>query len=224
MEVIQPRQGRSRRSHGARPASVSLSSVGGERPSQLAFVLLLVAAVSALGNLISLLVLAGAMGQTDSPQGAQTFLPVFAGALLGIAGDLVLARGALGILRPGSRLGGGRSLVMVGLLLQIPAAAAAGTLEALWPATVAYLLLLAALAWLWLRAAPEASGKPLARHPEEPPRRRAQITSTGRWTVAAPPPPMQWRAGAAPPPPSAPGQAVGAGGRDLPSQLGGRRP
>jgi len=223
MGVIQPRQGRLRRSHGGAPAAVNPSSVTRDGSWRLAGVLLLVAALSALGDLVSLVVLAGAMGQTDSPQGAETFLPVFAGALIGIVGDLILARGVWGVIRPESRLGGGRSLVMVGLVLQIPAAAAAGTLEALWPITVAYLLLLAALAGLWLRAAPEQSAPPLAKHPGEPPRRRAQITPTGRWTVASAPPPMQWRPGTAPPPPSAPGPALGVGSPDGSGQAGGHR-
>ncbi len=228
MEVIQQRKGRSRRSSRAAPAAVA-PSVSGDRSGRLAAVLLLVAAASALGNLVSLAVLAAAMGQTDSPQGPQTFLPVFAGALMAVAGDVILARGALGVLRPGWRFAGRRGLVTVGLVLQLPAAAAAGTLEALWPITLAYLLVLAALATLWLRAAPGIAAKPLARHPEEPQRRRAQVASGGHWKVVPAPQPMKWRGGSAPPPPSAPGPAGGrwTGSSELergrPDQVGGSR-
>ncbi|MHB8332762.1 MAG: hypothetical protein ACYDEA_11295, partial [Candidatus Dormibacteria bacterium] len=156
--MIQQRKGRARRSsRGA--AAAGTPSLSGDRSWRLAAVLLLVAAASALGNLVSLAVVAAAMGQTDSPQGPQTFLPVFAGALIAMVGDLVLIRGALSAIRPGWRFAGGRGLVMVGLVLQLPAAVAAGTLEALWPITVAYLLVLAALATLWLRSAPGVSAK-----------------------------------------------------------------
>ncbi|MHB8323279.1 MAG: hypothetical protein ACYDHB_02455 [Candidatus Dormibacteria bacterium] len=226
--MIQQRKGRARRSsRGA--AAAGTPSLSGDRSWRLAAVLLLVAAASALGNLVSLAVVAAAMGQTDSPQGPQTFLPVFAGALIAMVGDLVLIRGALSAIRPGWRFAGGRGLVMVGLVLQLPAAVAAGTLEALWPITVAYLLVLAALATLWLRSAPGVSAKPLARHAEEPLRRRAQVAPSGRWKVAPAPQPMKWRGGVAPPPPSAPGLAGGrrTGSsepeRGRPDQVGGRR-
>ena len=217
MEVIQQRQGRSRRSSGGAPGKVS-PAVRGERSYRLALVLLLVALLSAVGNLASLVVLAATMGQADSAQGPLTFLPAFGGALIGIVGDLILVRGTLGVIRPGGRFAGGRGLVTVGLLLQLPAAAAAGTLEALLPLTVAYVLVLAALAALWLRSAPAASAKPLAKHPDEPQRRRAQVAPSGRWTVAGQSQPMPWRGGSAPPPPSAPSPARGPG-----TGVGGRR-
>jgi hypothetical protein len=201
--VIQQRPRRVRSSaHGAKPASDTEAPEGGWL-RRLAFALLAMAALSAFGNLISLAVVAATVGGSDSPQGPETYIPVFLGAVVGLVGDGLLLRGALGVIRPRSPYSGKRRLVIVGLVLQLPAAAAVGTLEASWVMTVVYVLIVAGVVVWWSRLTPEVGPRPLAQHPAGAPR-RVDVASTGRWVVNEPIQPIRW-VGGAPPPPSAPG-------------------
>ncbi|MHB8393188.1 MAG: hypothetical protein ACYDC5_01510 [Candidatus Dormibacteria bacterium] len=173
----------------------------------MAWALAAVAAVSALGNVSSLLVVSATMGQAAPPDSPATFLPVLAGVLIGLLGDGLLLSGAGAMLRPGLRFTTGRGSVTAGLVLQLVAAAAVGTLESSWVITGLYVVLLAALIVLWLRLAPAAAPRPVAQHPEEGRRRRPVVTRTGRWTVPGANQPIEW-GGGVPLPPSAPAQKV----------------
>ncbi len=168
---------------------------------RLALALVLVGLLSALASVIAIIALAGAMGNAGPPQGPIDFLPVFAGSLLGVVGDLLLVRGGAGVLRPGSRFTGGRGSALAGILLQVPAAAAVGELEASVVITLLYVLLLAGLATLVLRLLPVPGPRPAARHPSAP--LPAAPDPEARWTVRARSEPIQWVAGGTPPPPSA---------------------
>jgi hypothetical protein len=200
--VIQQRPRRVRSSaHGAKPASDPEAPEGGWL-WRLALALLALAAVSAFGNLISLVVVGATVGGSDSPQGPETYIPVFVGAVVGLVGDGLLLRGALGVIRPTIPYSGKRRLVIVGLVLQLPAAAAVGTLEASWAMTVVYVLIVAGVVVWWSRLTPGLGPRPLAQHPAGSPR-RVDVASTGRWVVNEPIQPIRW-VGGAPPPPSAP--------------------
>ncbi|MHB1576949.1 MAG: hypothetical protein ACYCX9_10660 [Candidatus Dormibacteria bacterium] len=194
------------------PAQRPLASGGAETLSgggwatEIALVIALVALLSALANVVAVLVVSATMATATPPEGSITYLPVVAGAVIGLAGDALLLSGALGVLRPGVRFSSGRGAVLVGLAVQVVAAAAVGTLEASWMLTLVYLVLLAALAALWLRFAPQPGPRPLAQHPiDEGERRRIPVPPSGRWIVQGAPQPMTW-SGGVPLPPSAPGE------------------
>jgi hypothetical protein len=175
---------------------------------ELALAIALVALVSAAANVVAALVVVATMATATPPEGAVTYLPVLAGAAIGVAGDALLLSGALGVLRPGLRFSSGRGAVLAGLLVQLVAAAAVGTLEASWLLTLVYLVLLGALAALWLRLTPASGPLPVARHPADEGERPRPVTPTGRWTLQGAPPPLTWSGGGVPPPPSAPAEEV----------------
>ncbi len=160
--------------------------------------------MSGLANFVSLLVVLATMAHAGPPQGPITYLPVLAGAMVGLVGDVLLLRGTLGVLRPGIRFGSGRGSVIGGLVMQLVAAAAVGTLEAYWMITVGYLVLVGTLAVLWIRMTPAAAPPPRAQHPSgrEHPSSPAPSRS-GRWTLQGAQQPMPW-SGEVPLPPSAP--------------------
>ena len=176
--------------------------------TEVALAIALVAVVSALANVVALLVVLSTMATATPPEGAVTYLPVLLGVAIGVAGDALLLRGALGVLSPGIRFSSGRGAVLVGLLVQLVAAAAVGTLEASWVLTLVYLVLLGGLAALWLRFTPAPGPPPMAQHPADEGEGRRQITPTGRWTLQGAPPPMTWSGGGVPLPPSAPAGQV----------------
>jgi hypothetical protein len=166
---------------------------------QLAWALVLAGLASALVSLFAIVALAGAMANAGPPQGPMDFLPVFIGTLVGVAGDLLMVRGGAGVVRPGAWYSGGRTSALVGILLQVPAAAAVGELEASVVITALYLLLLCGLATLAVMALPGPAARPAARHPE-PPTPAAPASRPARAESAQP---IQWVAAGAPPPPSA---------------------
>jgi hypothetical protein len=166
---------------------------------QLAWALVLAGLASALAGILALVALAGAMANSGPPQGPMDFLPVFIGTLVGLAGDLLMVRGGAGVVRPGAWYSGGRSSALVGILLQVPAAAAVGELEASVVITALYLLLLGALATLAVRVLPGPAARPAARHPK-PPSAAVPASRRVRAELAQP---IQWVAAGAPPPPSA---------------------
>ncbi|MHB1638876.1 MAG: hypothetical protein ACYCUD_03415 [Candidatus Dormibacteria bacterium] len=183
---------------GAAPA------VGGGWATELALATGSVAAVSGLANFVALLVVLATMAHAGPPQGPITYLPVLAGAMVGLVGDALLLRGALGVLRPGIRFGSGRGAVIGGLAMQLVAAVAVGTLEAYWLITVGYLVLVGALGLLWIRVAPAAAPRPLAQHPSgREPLGGPATSRSGRWTLQGAQQPMPW-SGEVPLPPSAP--------------------
>lgn len=163
-----------------------------------------VALVSAIANVVSVGVVLGTMATATPPEGAVTYLPVVAGAVLGLVGDCLLLSGAVGVLRPGARFTSGRGSVLVGLAVQLVAAAAVGTLEASLVLTLVYLALLIALAALWVRLTPAAGPRPVAQHPRILPDSLPDpVPAPARWTLQQQPPPMTWSRGV-PLPPSAP--------------------
>ncbi len=167
---------------------------------QLAWALVLVGLASALASLLALIALAGAMANAGPPQGPMDFLPVFVGTLVGVAGDLLMVRGGAGVVRPGAWYSGGRTSALVGILLQVPAAAAVGELEASVVITALYLVLLGGLAALTVRMLPGPAARPAARHPEPPSSTPALASGPARAGSAQP---IRWVAAGAPPPPSA---------------------
>lgn len=201
MTVIERRHRASARLAREVPAQVLGPETGSPWGRQLAWALVLVGLVSAVTSAIAIIVLAGAMGNAGPPQGPMDFLPVFAGSLVGVVGDVLMVRGGAGVLRPGTRFAGGRSSALAGVLLQVPAAAAVGELEASVVITVLYLLLLAGLVTLVVRVLPAPGPRPAARHPQAPSPGAPDLRV--RQTAPARSEPIQWVAGAAPPPPSA---------------------
>ena len=185
---------------------------------RLAFALLGLAGLSAVANVVSLLVVVATIGKSDSFQAPETFVPIFLGAVVGLIGDGLLVRGALGVIQPGSPYAGKRRQVIVGLILQLPAAAAVGTLEASVALAIVYVLIVAGVVVWWSRLTPSPSPRPLAQHPSGAPR-RAAVESSGRWVVNDPVQPIRW-VGGAPPPPSAPaaGTALGRDGKGMGQQ------
>jgi hypothetical protein len=195
-------QPRRRRSTAPAPTELGVPS---ESPSpewrlRLALALLVVSACSVLGNVIAVLALGGAIAHLGAPQGPLEFALVFIGAVVGLGGDLLILAGALAVVRPGTRFSGHPERVSWGLGLQLLAAALVGVLESSWTFGVVYVLLLAGLAYLWLRTSPHLPPRPAARHPL--PERSAPVRAepepiTERF-------PIPW-VGHAPPPPSSPG-------------------
>ncbi|MGC8474049.1 MAG: hypothetical protein ACP5PW_06550 [Candidatus Dormibacteria bacterium] len=170
---------------------------------RLAYALVLVGAVSALAGVLALVADLGAMGNAGVPQGPLDFLPVVVGAGLGVLGAALLARGGLGVIRPATRLAGGRTSALLGVLLQLPAALAVGALAATPPITVAYLVLLVGLAVAVWRLIPVSNPAPLARHPEPPGEMESGPSRPPTWTVQRGPDPLRWVSSGPPPPPSA---------------------
>ncbi len=173
---------------------------------RLALALGLVSALSALFNLLAILALGGAIAHLGAPQGPLDFALAFIGTVLGLGGDALILRGAVGVALPRWRLAGAPVMVSWGLGLQLVAAAAVGLLESSWLVALVYVLLLAGLAVLWLRTSPSPLPRPRARHPEpeRPPegpeptiRRSFSERQSIPWVGSAPPPPS------APPPASA---------------------
>ncbi len=199
MGVIQRRRRLS--AHPAREMAPAGTTPHSGSPSgrQLAWALVVVGLVSALASLIAMVALAGAMANAGPPQGPMDFLPVFVGTLVGVVGDLLMVRGGAGVVRPGTRYSGGRTSALVGILLQVPAAAAVGELEASVVITALYLLLLGGLATLVVRVLPGTAAAPAARHPEPP----SEAAPASRPALAESAQPIQWVAAGAPPPPSA---------------------
>lgn len=195
----QPRRRRSAAPAAPVPALLPSKSPSPEWRLRLALALLFVSALSALGNLLALLALGGAIAHLGAPQGPLEFALVFIGAVVGLGGDAVILAGTLAVLRPGTRFSGHPERVTWGLGLQLLAAALVGVLESSWTFAVVYVLLLAGLAYLWLRTSPAVPARPVARHPlPEPP---SPVRSE-----PAPIPersPIPW-VGSAPPPPSSP--------------------
>ena len=208
MGMIQQRQTRARRS-GDRPRTDSgagtVAARAGEWGLRLGWAILAIALISAVANAASLVAVMSAMSQAGPPQGPASYLPVVAGAIVGLLGDLLMLSGAAGVLRPGARMTSGRSSVVVGLVLELVAAVAVGTLEASSIITTVYLVFFVTLGVLWVRLSPVPGERPLAQHPAEEltQRRRTNITPTGRWTVQGAPRSMPW-SGTVPLPPSAP--------------------
>lgn len=199
---------RRRRSAAPAPAGPGLSlapvppSAWGVR---LAWALLLIGALSALEGLFAMVALAGAIGNLGPPQTPLDFFPVFAGGVLGLVGDALLVSGAGGVLFPGARFTGGRSRALVGLALQLPAAAAVGALESSLGITLLYLAAIAGLWYLARRVLPAPGPRPLARHPlpEPSPAGAGPLPGERRWATPQRVEPIRWVAGGAPPPPSA---------------------
>jgi|GEM_PF-5429002 len=173
---------------------------------RLALALLVVSACSALGNVVAVLALGGAMAHLGAPQGPLEFALVFVGGVVALGGDALILTGSLGVLRPEIRIAGRPGSVTWGLGLQLLAAALVGVLESSWLFGVLYLLLLAGLAALWIRTGVPEAPRPAARHavpePSERPAPSAPADLPGRQ-------PIPW-VGTAPPPPSAAEQ-----GRDV---------
>jgi len=207
MGMIQQRPTRARRSSQSSRQQARGSTAPaqtGEWGLRLGWAIVVIAVVSAVANAASLVAVLSAMSQAGPPQGAVTYLPVIAGAIIGLLGDLLMVSGAAGVVRPGTRMTSGRSSVVVGLILELLAAVAVGTLEASWVITAVYLVFLLALGIVWLRLSPPAAGLPLAQHPADLTQgRHTNIPRTGRWTVQGAPQSMPW-SGTVPLPPSAP--------------------
>lgn len=166
---------------------------------RMALALLAVSAASALGNVIAVLALGGAIANLGAPQGPLEFALVFIGAVVGLGGDLLILRGALAVVSPQSRFAGHPERVSWGLGLQLLAAALVGVLESSWLFAVLYVLILACLAALWLRTSPPAAPRPAARH-AVPEADQADRPQRGQVAERYP---IPW-VGNAPPPPSSP--------------------
>lgn len=169
---------------------------------RLALALLVVSACSALVNLIAALALGGAIANLGAPQGPLEFALVFIGAVVGLGGDALIVTGTLAVVRPGARFSGHPGRVTWGLGLQLLASALVGLLESSWTFAVVYLLLLAGLAYLWIRTSPTLPARPAARHPaaEPPAPMRAEPEPVSDrfpipWIGNAPPPPSSPRPG-----------------------------
>lgn len=208
--MIQQRSPRPRRSAKIEPAGATpgpRSRRESEWRLRLTLSLALIAALSAMGNVVSLLVVSSTMSQAAPPDSPVTFLPVLAGVLIGLVGDGLILSGVGAVLRPGLRFTTTGGAVTGGLALQLVAAAAVGILESSWVITALYVLLLAALVVLWVRLAPAVASRPIAEHPQDLRARPTTLTPTGRWTVPGAHPPAEW-GGGVPLPPSAPAQKV----------------
>ncbi|MDA8394397.1 MAG: hypothetical protein M0T72_04005 [Candidatus Dormibacteraeota bacterium] len=201
--MVERRQRRSAAAGAAAADMLSAAPIRSAWGRRLAYALVLVGAVSAVSGIVALGADLGAMGNAGVPQGPLDFLPVVVGAALGVCGAALLVRGGLGVIRPGTRLTGGRPSALLGVLLQLPAALAVGALTATLPLTVAYLGLLAGLAAAVWRLLPVPAAPPLARHPAPSEEGRGLPSRAPRWSVQRDPEPLQWVSHGAPPPPSA---------------------
>ena len=163
---------------------------------RLAIALLVISACSSLLNVIAVLALGGAIANLGAPQGPVEFALVFIGAVVGLGGDALIVLGALAVVRPRTRFAGHPERVSWGLGLQLVASALVGVLASSWTFAVVYVLMLAGLAYLWIRTSPPPSSRPTARHPvaepaarldpgPEPVSERFPIP----WVGSAPPPP-----------------------------------
>ncbi|MGA7172459.1 MAG: hypothetical protein WA976_04020 [Candidatus Dormiibacterota bacterium] len=195
-------QPRRRRSTAPAPVARSLpaQSPSPEWRMRLALALLVVSGCSVLVNVIAVLALGGAIANLGAPQGPLEFALVFIGAVVGLGGDALILAGTLAVVRPGTRLSGHPERVSWGLGLQLLASALVGVLESSWVFALVYVLLLAGLAYLWIRTSPPLAPRPAARHPEAEPAA----------TLPAEPDPVGGRfpipwVGSAPPPPSSTG-------------------
>jgi len=151
-------------------------------------------------NVIAVLALGGAIAHLGAPQGPLEFALVFIGAVVGLGGDALVLAGSLAVVRPGTRFSGHPERVPWGIGLQLLASALVGVLESSWTFALVYVLLLAGLAYLWIRTSPTTSPRPAARHPvpePEAPVRAGPEPLIERF-------PIPW-VGNAPPPPSSPG-------------------
>lgn len=201
--MVERRQRRSAAPGAAAPGTFFVARANATWGLRLAYALVLVGAVSALAGIVALAADLGAMGNAGVPQGPLDFLPVVVGAALGIFGAALLVRGGLGVVRPGTRLAGGRPSALLGVALQLPAALAVGILTATPPITVAYLALLAGLAAAVWRLLPVPASPPLARHPAPPEEIQGGLTRAPRRPIQRGPDPLRWVSPVAPPPPSA---------------------
>ena len=198
--VNQPRRRRSAAPVAAAPAQPSSQSPSPEWRLRLALALLFISSLSAIFNLIAVLALGGAIAHLGAPQGPLEFALVFIGTVVGLGGDAVILAGTLAVIRPGTRFSGHPERVTWGLGLQLLASGLVGLLESSWTFAVIYVLLLAGLAYLWIRTSPADPVRPVARHP---------VPEDQRGPVQQPlddRSPIPW-VGSAPPPPSAAGTA-----------------
>lgn len=193
--VNQPRRQR-------RSGPIETEAVPGSKASasewrvRLALGLTLVSACSALGNVVAVIALGGAMAHLGAPQGPLEFALVFVGAAIGLTGDALILAGSLAVLRPDIRFAGPPAGVTWGLGLQLVAAALVGALESSWVFGALYVLLLAGLAGLWVRTSDPVPPRPAARHavpeiaeavPSHPERMPERLPIP--WVGTAPPPP-----------------------------------
>jgi len=197
--VTQPRRRRSSASP-APALDVERESPQREWRLRLALALLLVSACSVLGNVIAVFALGGAIAHLGAPQGPLEFALVFIGTVVGLGGDALILAGALAVVRPGARFSGPPERVSWGLGLQLLAAALVGVLESSWIFAALYVLILAGLAYVWIRTSPASRPRPTAQHPAP----AAAEPATAAEPSAADRFPIPW-VGSAPPPPSAPG-------------------
>jgi hypothetical protein len=200
--VNQPRrQRRSRPVQAPARAAAGYQPVPSEWRVRLAWALVVVSVASLLANLLAVVALAGAIAHLGVPQGPLEFALILLGAVAGLIGDVLIARGSMAVALPGYRLAGAPARVPWGLGLQLPAAIAVGVLQSSWLFAVVYVLMLAGLAFLWLRTSPPVQPSPSARHPRseaaEPPARAQPVEERYPmpWVGTAPPPPSAWGAG-----------------------------
>ncbi len=146
------------------PKSIPGPSPAPEWRLRLALGLLAISGLSALFNVLAVLALGGAIANLGAPQGPLDFALVFIGAVVGLGGDAVIVAGTLAVVRPGTRFAGHPERVSWGLGLQLLASALVGLLESSWAFALVYVLLLAGLAYLWVRTSPAQPPKPVARH------------------------------------------------------------
>ncbi|MGH7609950.1 MAG: hypothetical protein ACREOD_08490 [Candidatus Dormibacteria bacterium] len=194
--LTQPR--RQRRSLPTPPATPAPGP--GDQASEwrvrLAWALLAVAAAALLGDVLAVVATLGAIVHLGALRGPLEFALVLVGAVLGLVGSAAMGTGSLAVVRPDWTFAGDPRSVLWGLGLQLPAAAAVGVLQASWPFTVVYLLLLLALGYFWIRTSPLAGARPSARHvaaesdPDSSPRPASVPTRQPiPWMTSAPPPP-----------------------------------
>ena len=203
MGMVERRQRRSAAPGAAAADTLPAASADSTWGLRLAYALVLVGTVSALAGVLALAADLGAMGNAGVPQGPLDFLPVVVGAALGVLGAALLVRGGLGVIRPATRVAGGRASALLGVLLQLPAALAVGALAATPPVTVAYLAFLGGLAAAVWRLLPVSPPAPLARHPAPSVEDQGDPSHAANWSVQPRPDPLQWVSPGAPPPPSA---------------------
>lgn len=195
------RQRRSRPAPASARAAVEYQQAPSEWRVRLAWALLVVSAASLLANLLAVVALAGAIAHLGVPQGPLEFALILLGAVAGLIGDVLIARGSMAVALPGYRLASAPARVPWGLGLQLPAAIAVGVLQSSALFAAVYILMLAGLAFLWIRTSPPVQPSPSARHPRseapEPPTRAQPVGERYPmpWVGTAPPPPSAWGAG-----------------------------
>jgi hypothetical protein len=86
---------------------------------RLALALAVVSACSALGNVVAVVAVGGAMAHLGAPQGPLEFALVFVGGVVGLVGDALILAGSLAVLRPDLRFGRRPASVTWGLGLQL---------------------------------------------------------------------------------------------------------